>query len=113
MGGHVKRLVGLAEAAARVASQPDQMICGLCSRTLGQRTEWHHIVPKSEGGTETTPLHPICPRAIHAVVTTRELATAYATMDQLRTRDDIRRFLRWIADKPPDFRAPTRRQRLP
>jgi hypothetical protein len=111
----VKRLVGLAEAAARAVleQEQEQMTCGLCSRPLGQRTEWHHIVPKSEGGTETTPLHPICHRAIHAFVANRELATTYATMDQLRTRDDIRRFLRWIADKPPNFRAPTRRQRLP
>ena len=106
-------MVGLAAAATRAAPTAAKLSCGLCSRSLGERVEWHHIVPKSEGGTQTTPVHPICHRTIHAFVGNRELATAYATMDELRDRDDIRRFLRWIADKPADFRAPTKRQRSP
>jgi len=43
-------------------------------------------------------------------VANRDLASSYATMDRLRERDDIRQYLRWIAGKPPDFRAPTRRR---
>jgi hypothetical protein len=72
--------------------------------------EWHHVVPKSEGGRQTVAVHPICHRTIHAFVTNRELARSFATMDQLREREDIRLYLRWIADKPADFHAPTSAQ---
>lgn len=110
MGGRVKRIAGLAEAAAIAAAEQEDEDCALCGRPLGQRVERHHVVPKSEGGTQTVPVHPICHRTIHAFVTNRELASAYATMDKLRERNDIRQYLRWIAGKPPDFRAPTRRR---
>ena len=87
-------------------------MCALCRRVLGSRVEWHHVVPKSEGGSVTVPVHPICHRAIHAHVTNRELAESYADLEQLRAREDMQRFLRWIAKKPPDFHAPTRRSRM-
>ncbi|OAN66453.1 HNH endonuclease [Sphingomonas sp. TDK1] len=90
---------------------PVPATCALCSRPLGARTEWHHLVPKSEGGRETVPLHPICHRAIHASASNTALARLYPTLDRLREREDIRRFLAWIADKPADFHAPTRRRR--
>ena len=48
------------------------LICGLCDRPLGQRVERHHIIPKSKGGTETVPVHPICHRKIHKRFTNRE-----------------------------------------
>jgi hypothetical protein len=110
MGGRVNRIVGLAEAAARTATEHEVEGCALCGRLLGHRVERHHVVPKSQGGTATVPVHPICHRTIHAFVANRELALSYATMDQLRERADIRQYLRWIADKPPDFLAPTRRR---
>jgi len=68
-------------------------------------------VPKSRGGRETLPLHPICHRAIHANVSNKELARLYSTLEALRAREDIAAFLKWIADKPPDFHAPTHRRR--
>ena len=86
-------------------------LCALCRRPLGSRTEWHHRVPRSEGGTETVPMHPICHRAIHAHVPNHQLASAFADLAALRAREDIGRFLRWIAKKPVDFYAPTRRAR--
>ncbi len=85
--------------------------CALCRRPLGRKVEWHHRVPKSQGGTETVPVHPICHRTIHAYVTNADLARDFADLDVLRMREDIARYLTWIADKPPDFHAPTRRAR--
>jgi hypothetical protein len=108
MGGRVKRKAGLAEAAARSALKTEDADCALCRRPLGRRVERHHVVPKSEGGTETVPVHPICHRTIHAFVPNRELATSYSTMASLRDRNDVQQYLRWIANKPPDFRAPTK-----
>lgn len=110
MGGRVKRMLGMAEIEARLAREPEATNCALCGRQLAQTVERHHLVPKSEGGTKTVPVHPICHRTIHAFVTNRELAVSYGTMDQLRERGDMRRYLRWIAGKPPSFRAPTRQR---
>jgi hypothetical protein len=111
MAGRVKRKAGLAAAAARVASETSLEPCTLCGRPLGARVEWHHLVPKSEGGRETAPVHPICHRTIHALVPNTQLARRYADPATLRGREDMQRFLRWIADKPPDFQAPVRRAR--
>ncbi|WP_419825804.1 HNH endonuclease [Sphingomonas sp.] len=81
--------------------------CALCGRPLGRRIEWHHVVPKSEGGRETAPLNPICHRAIHAALPNKEIARTYPTLTALRGEERVARFLRWIAGKPPDFHAPT------
>jgi hypothetical protein len=85
--------------------------CFLCGRPLGRRVEWHHPVPKSRGGRDQVPIHPICHRIIHASLGNKELAGAYSSADALRAHPDIARFLAWIADKDPDFHAPTRRAR--
>ena len=112
MAGRVKRKAGLAAAEALVAKAAEPERCALCERPLGVRVEWHHLVPKSEGGRVTAPVHPICHRTIHALVGNAELARTYADPAALRARDDVGRFLRWVADKPPDFNAPTRRARV-
>ncbi|WP_312488433.1 HNH endonuclease [Sphingomonas sp.] len=107
MVGRVKRKAGLAAAAERVAAAPPPT-CALCERPLGVKVEWHHPVPKSEGGRETVPVHPICHRTIHAMLTNAELARDYSDFAVLRAHPDMVRFLRWIAGKPADFHAPTR-----
>lgn len=108
MAGRVKRKAGLAAAEALAARMVEDRRCALCERPLGRRVEWHHLVPKSEGGRETAPVHPICHRTIHALVPNAELARTYADPAVLRAREDVGRFLRWIADKEPDFHAPVR-----
>ena len=109
MAGRVKRKAGLAAAAALAEQEaPPPPPCVLCERPLGARVEWHHLVPKAQGGRVTAPIHPICHRTIHALLSNRELATEFADLEALRARPDIGRYLRWIADKPPDFHAPVR-----
>ena len=110
MTGRVKRRTGLVETERRaVALAPDR--CALCERPLGMCVEWHHPLPKSRGGRDTVPLHPICHRTIHAALSNAELARGFADMAALHGHEAIARFLTWIADKPPDFHAPTRRGR--
>lgn len=88
-------------------SQPDT--CWLCGRLLGRRIEWHHPLPKSRGGRATVPVHPICHRTLHARFTNLELARQAETGIDLKEDPAIARFLAWIANKPPDFNAPTRK----
>ena len=84
-------------------------ICWLCERPIGRRVQWHHTVPKAKKGRATVPVHPICHRTIHAQFTNAELARTGGERAPLLEHEDLARFLRWIADKPPDFHAPTRR----
>ncbi len=113
MVGRVRRKAGLADAAALSArTDAAPTCCALCRRPLGNRIEWHHVVPRSEGGTATVPLHPICHRAIHAAADNAALARA-GTLNAIRELPALARFLRWIGDKPADFHAPTRRGRTP
>ncbi|MFW2853047.1 HNH endonuclease [Sphingomonas sp. TX0543] len=93
--------------AATGAEKPAAETCALCRRPLGARIEWHHVVPRSEGGRETVPLHPICHRAIHATWSNTELARI-GGMAALRMEPALGGFLRWIVRRPPDFHAPTR-----
>jgi len=85
--------------------------CWLCARALGQRVEWHHPVPKAKKGKGTVPVHPICHRKIHAHFTNAELARIGEDRDALAAHPAIATFLRWIADKPSDFHAATRKPR--
>ena len=54
-------------------------------------------------------MHPICHQAIHANFTNAELARIGEDRETLIANEAIAKFLRWIADKPPDFHAPTRK----
>ncbi|MFB0613278.1 HNH endonuclease [Aurantiacibacter poecillastricola] len=85
--------------------------CWLCERPLGRRVQWHHTVPKAKKGRLTVPVHPICHRTIHAHATNAQLARMNGARGPLLALEEVEKFLRWIADKPPDFHAPTRRRK--
>ncbi|NDW02892.1 HNH endonuclease [Jiella pacifica] len=95
--------------ASAAASAP--ATCWLCGRPLGRRVEWHHPLPKSRGGRTTEPVHPICHRTLHATFTNHELARMSAAGEPVAGSPELQPFLRWIAGKPPDFHAPTKRRR--
>lgn len=56
-------------------------------------------------------MHPICHKTIHKTFTNAELARFGDDQEVISLHDDIAKFLQWIADKPPDFRAPVSRSR--
>ncbi len=57
------------------------------------------------------PVHPICHRTIHANFTNAELSRIGNDREALLENPVLANFLRWVADKPPDFHAPTRSAR--
>lgn len=65
-------------------------------------------MPKLKGGRQTVALHPICHRTIHAQFTNAELARIGEDRDRLLANPGIAKFVGWVANKPPDFHAPTR-----
>jgi hypothetical protein len=87
------------------------LTCWLCARPIGAVTVWHHPVPKSRGGREQQPVHPICNKTIHANFTNSDLEKRYFTVEALLAHEEIGRFVAWIANKPPDFNAPTKKSK--
>ena len=83
--------------------------CWLCERPLGTVVQFHHPVPKSKKGRVTVPVHPICHKTIHALFSNSELARFGDDRSRLLENADLARFVAWVAGKPADFNAPTRR----
>ncbi len=112
MAGRIRRK--LIEAAQVDAPEKDPVACRLCGRPITPaHLDLHHLVPKSQGGRETVPLHRICHRQIHALLTEKELARDYPTIDDLLAHSDISRFVAWIRSKPEGFSERTfKSQRL-
>ena len=90
-------------------AESEALDCWFCARPIGRRVEYHHPVPKSRGGRETVPVHPVCHRTLHKTLTNKELERL--SLEELRAQPELAAFLRWIAGKPADFHAPTRPRR--
>ena len=89
------------EAPAEVVS------CWLCGRPTGKTIVWHHPVPKSRGGRETVPMHPICQQTLIANFTNSELQRHGMDVEALLADPSVRKFVDWVAKKDPDFNAGT------
>ncbi len=81
--------------------------CWLCGRNLGKTTVWHHPVPKSRGGRDVVPMHPICQQTLIANFTNSELQRHALDVDALLANPSVRKFVDWVAKKDPDFNATT------
>ena len=91
---------------------PPPAPCWLCGRPLGQTTVWHHPVPKSRGGRDVVPMHPICQQTVIANFTNSELQRNGTDVEELLLNPNVRKFVDWVAKKDPDFNAPiTKKQR--
>lgn len=60
-------------------------------------------MPRSHGGKITVPMHRICHRTIHALLSERELAERYHTIEALLDHPGIRRFVAWVRKRPADY----------
>ncbi len=112
MAGRIRRK--LIEANQQAAPAREPLSCRLCGRIIESRQlDLHHLVPKSRGGRDTVPLHRICHRQIHALLTEKELERDYPSIEALLSHPGIARFVDWIRDKPPGFSERTAKsQRL-
>lgn len=77
----------------------------------GGSVDRHHLVPRSRGGRETVFLHRVCHRKLHSLWSEAELERLFHDVERIRAHPEIRRFVAWLADKPPTFWVPTRRAR--
>ena len=84
--------------------------CPLCDRPMiaGPSLDQHHPIPRSHGGREAVLMHKICHRAIHAMLSERELAEEYADFERLRTHPMLAQFIAWVKKRPPEYYDRTR-----
>ena len=83
------------------------VLCWLCGRPAGSNMVLHHPVPKSRGGTDVVPMHPICQQTLMANFSTSELQRHGMDVEGLLANPNIRKFVDWVANKDPDFTATT------
>lgn len=88
------------------APQP-VVACWLCERPTGKTIVWHHPVPKSRGGRDVVPMHPICQQTVMANFTNSELQRYGTDVALLLAHPNVRKFVDWVAKKDPDFTATT------
>lgn len=88
------------------ASAPPPPACWLCERPCGGTVIWHHPVPKSRGGRDTVPMHPICQNMLITTFTNSELQRYGMDASLLRIESRVEKFISWVANKDPDFNAP-------
>jgi hypothetical protein len=81
--------------------------CWLCRRPTGKTIVWHHPVPKSRGGRDVVPMHPICQQTLIANFTNSELQRHGLDVESLLAQPNVRKFVEWVANKDPDFTATT------
>lgn len=86
---------------------PPVVACWLCGRPCGETIVWHHPVPKSRGGRDVVPMHPICQQTLMANFTNSELQRHGMEVEILLANPVVRKFVDWVANKAPDFTATT------
>lgn len=82
------------------------LLCPLCNRELPKSEESkHHLIPKMKGGARGPILiiHRICHQKIHSTITEAQCASVYNTIEALRDHEDIKIFIQWVANKPPNY----------
>ena len=79
--------------------------CWLCGRPAGKTIVWHHPVPKSRGGRDVVPMHPICQQTLMVNFTNAELQRHGLDVESLLANPAVRKFVDWVANKAPDFTA--------
>ncbi|GAB2777513.1 hypothetical protein HNQ93_001793 [Hymenobacter luteus] len=76
---------------------PAEIRCGLCEREV-QHTSRHHLVPREEGGHHgpIVDLCQPCHSTVHLLLTNRELARRYNTVERLRAAEELQKYLHWV-----------------
>lgn len=83
---------------------PSVPVCPLCEREIPpSQSDDHHLVPRLKGGKETSTMHRICHRQIHALFSEAELAQKYNTVEALIEVPEIQKFVNWVKSKPVEF----------
>ncbi|WP_084444591.1 HNH endonuclease [Hymenobacter roseosalivarius] len=78
------------------AGDPESQ-CELCERQV-RFVSRHHLIPREEGGRHgpTVALCQPCHSTVHLLLTNRELAKKYASVEELRRAEELQKYLHWV-----------------
>lgn len=68
----------------------------------------HHLIPKSYKGKDTILIHRICHDKIHTVFSEYELYKYYHTIERILEHKEIKKFVKWVSKKDPQFYSTNR-----
>jgi hypothetical protein len=69
----------------------------------GRSIDEHHFIPKLKGGKVTDTLHVVCHRKLHSVFSETEMARYYNTPEKCLENEEVKKFVKWISKKDPEF----------
>lgn len=86
--------------------------CELCERSV-RHVSRHHLVPREEGGRHgpTAELCQPCHSTVHLLLTNRELAKNYASVEALRGAGELQKYLHWVRRSRVEHIANRRKKR--
>ncbi|PJJ59262.1 HNH endonuclease [Hymenobacter chitinivorans] len=85
--------------------------CELCEREV-RVVSRHHLVPREEGGRHgpTVALCQPCHSTVHLLLSNRELARRYSTVEALQQAPELQKYLHWIRRSRVEHIANRRRR---
>ena len=100
-------------------------VCALCGRS-GLRLTRHHLIPramhtkarirkkwdKETLRTRSAMVCSGCHKQIHAVLTEKELADSYHSVEALREHPELAKYIRWAQKRNPRGPVTVRRKRI-
>jgi hypothetical protein len=81
-------------------------ICPLCNRHMpAKERSSHHLIPVAEesDNSKRETIHRICHIKIHSLFTEEELALKYNSIEKLKEHEEIKKFIKWLKNKPDNF----------
>ncbi len=98
--------------------------CELCKRE-GTAITRHHLIPRAvhrkprttrtfepgELNGRIANLCAACHKFVHSVLSEKELAAEYTSLETLRTHPEIQKFVQWVSNKRPELRVRSARKR--
>ena len=102
----------------------DACVCELCKRAGTELTR-HHLIPRARHRKGEIRRHfdkaeltgrlamvcRACHKFVHTVLSERQLANEYNTVNQLLSHPEIARFVNWVEKRPSGLRVSSRKRR--
>lgn len=85
--------------------------CPICGREYGGVMQDHHLKPVTfksrtkevHDSENRVRIHKMCHQKIHATFSEKELLEYYHTPERILEHEEMKKFVKWISKKPPEF----------
>lgn len=86
-------------------------VCPICGREFGGPMEDHHLKPRTfrtrtkevHDKDNLIRIHRMCHQKIHATFSENDLLSYYHTTERLVEHEEMQKFIKWVAKKPPEW----------